>query len=79
MVVAMGDAWVMTSFCPFHASLPSDLWKASRHWSGALPWTKIRSPSINGDAALCHAITVLPYSVTRSLLQTTAPLVVLRQ
>src|SRR5437773_118804 len=61
MVAAMGDAWVMTSFCPFQASLPSDLWKASRHWSGALPWTKIRSPSINGDAALCHAITVLPY------------------
>src|SRR6266480_7962674 len=30
IVAAMGLACVMTSLCPFHASLPSDLWNANR-------------------------------------------------
>src|SRR5580765_5446573 len=67
IVEAMGDAWVITSFCPFQASLPSDLWNASSDLPAELPITNTRSPSINGDAALCHKITVEPYSTTRSL------------
>src|SRR5437660_543406 len=58
IVAATGDAWVMTSFCPFQASRPSALWKATRHWSVAQQMTKIRSPSIKGDAALFQPMTL---------------------